>query len=233
MLINYRDSFCGGLVSACLFELAPTSADTFYCACIEPERTKPGRAELARESRICGIAEYHGPRQVFPRTASRRRARLYAIFSLSGGIKLYPQAIAECVEHLGITDNFTPSLRSAYAGCLLIEGRRKVEVMKMSIQTPCDLNGLHKPQLEDPSRATRDLISGLDTDAWTRKLRSLLREIPRDVEDEEAQGQAWVLLQGLPTLCFTAVRSVAGDGKKFEEAVILRYDSHEAEVSRR
>ena len=58
------------------------------------------------------------------------QARLQALCSLSMGINSYPQAIAECVETLGATDNYTLSLRFAYAHRLRIEGQREVDVTK-------------------------------------------------------------------------------------------------------
>jgi hypothetical protein len=116
------------------------------------------------------------------------QARLQALCSLSKGINLYPQVIAECVETLGATDNYTLSLRFAYAHCLRIDGQ-KVDVTKTYLQM---LDDLHKSEQE--SHTGGQSISVSEAETWKRRLINIMQETLKDM-DQKVQAEVRIVLQ--------------------------------------
>ena len=101
------------------------------------------------------------------------------------GINPYPQVIAECVETLGTTDNYTLNLRFAYAHCLWIEGQRKVDATKTYLQM---LDDLYKSELQDGSHTGGQSISASEADTRKRRLMNIMQETLRDMEDQKVQS---------------------------------------------
>jgi len=79
-----------------------------------------------------------------------------------------------------MSDNYTLSLRFAYAHCLRIEGQRKVDATKTYLQM---LDDLHKSELQDGSHTGRQSTSASEADTWKRRLINIMQETRRDMED--------------------------------------------------
>jgi hypothetical protein len=163
------------------------------------------------------------------------QARLQALCSLSMGINSYPQVIAECVETLGATDNYTLSLRFAYAHCLRIEGQRKVDATKTYLQM---LDDLHKSELQDGSDTGGRSISASEAETWKRRLMNIMQETLRDMEDQKVQAEARIVLQRVTTRCveqYATQQAVTGERfkRKFGAADVNMVDGLAVHHSKR
>ena len=132
------------------------------------------------------------------------------------GINPYPQVIAECVETLGATDNYTLSLRFAYAHCLQIDGQ-KVDVTKTYLQM---LDDLHKSELQ--SHTGGQSISASEVETWKRRLINIMQETLKDM-DQKVQAEARVVLQRVCVEQYVTQQAVTGERfkRKFDAADVV------------